>query len=200
MRNSQHADNTHLAKGVTGATRRDSPATPVIGIGPEQIAHGTLVRNLLQAVEGPNVIQTVDRGTEASVQAEDLPVDECRQWQVVEQIREVLPNVGIAILAQALVVEAVHLCDLARLVVTAQDGDALAIANLQGHQKCHGLHGVVSTVHVVAHEQVVGVRRLAAYPEELHEVVKLTVDISAHCHRAFYLLHIGLLGENLLGL
>jgi len=146
------------------------------------------------------VVQAVDRGTEASVQAEDLPVDERRQRQVVKQIGEVLPDVGVAVLAQTLVVESVHLCDLARLVVTAQDGDALPVADLQGHQKGHGLHRVVSTVYIVAHEQVVGVRGLSAYPEQLHQVVELTVDISAHCHGTFHLLHIRLLGEDLLGL
>ena len=67
------------------------------------------MRNFLEAIEGPDVVEGVDGGAETPVEAEDLPVHQSRQRQVVEQIREVLPHVGIAILPQALVVEAVHL-------------------------------------------------------------------------------------------
>ena len=59
-----------------------------------------------------------------------LVVDERRQRQVVEQVGEVLPDVRVAVLAQALVVEAVHLRDLAALVVTAQDRHAVLVAYL----------------------------------------------------------------------
>ena len=63
----------------------------------------------MEAIEGPDVVKGVDGGAETPVEAKDLAVDQRRQRQVVEQIREVLPHVGVAILAQALVVETVHL-------------------------------------------------------------------------------------------
>ena len=87
----------------------NSPSTAVVGVGPEKIAHGPLVRDFLEAIEGPDVVKGVDGGAETPVEAKDLAVDQRRQRQVVEQIREVLPHVGVAILAQALVVETVHL-------------------------------------------------------------------------------------------
>lgn len=37
-----------LAEGVAGTARRDSPAAAIIGVGPEKVAHGTLVGDLLQ--------------------------------------------------------------------------------------------------------------------------------------------------------
>ena len=52
------------------------------------------------------------------------------EGQVVEQVGEVLPHVGVAVLPQALVVEAVHLRDLTRLVVPSQDGDSLTVPYL----------------------------------------------------------------------
>lgn len=64
------------------------------------------------------------------MEAEDLILDERGEWQVVEEVGEVLPDVGVAVLAEALVVEAVDLRDLARLVVAAEDGDALRVADL----------------------------------------------------------------------
>ena len=69
------------------------------------------------------------------MEAEDLPIDEGRQGQVVKEVGKVLPDVGVAVLAEALVVEAVDLGDLAGFVVAAEDGDALTEANLQETQK-----------------------------------------------------------------
>ena len=61
--------------------------------------------------------------------------------------------------------------------------DFLPVPDLDGQEKTDGLHTVVAAVHVVAHEEVVGVGTPPAHPEELQQVVELAVDISAHCHR-----------------
>jgi uncharacterized protein involved in propanediol utilization len=58
------------------------------------------------------------------MQTEDLVLNQYREGQEIEQIGEELPHVGVAVFAQALVVEAVDLGDLAGLVVAAEDGDA----------------------------------------------------------------------------
>ena len=58
---------------------------------------------------------------------------------------------------------------------------------LEGDEESDGLDAVVASVHIVAHEQVVGVGRLAPDPEQLHQVVELAVHVPAHCHRAFHL-------------
>ena len=65
------------------------------------------------------------------METEDLVLDEGRQRKVVKEIRKVLPDVGVTILAQAFVVEAVDLSDLARFVVTAENGDSLWVADLE---------------------------------------------------------------------
>ena len=87
--------------------------------------------HLLEPVQRPDVVEGVDGGAEAAVEAEDLPVDERREGQVVEEVGEVLPHVGVAVLAQALVVEAVDLRDLPGLVVAAEDSDAFAETDLK---------------------------------------------------------------------
>jgi hypothetical protein len=38
---------------------------------------------------------------------------------------------------------------------------------------------------VRTHEEVVGIRVWSTNSEELHQVVKLAMDISTYCHRAF---------------
>lgn len=89
-----------------------------------------LMWNFLQAVQSSYVIQSVYGRRQASVETEDLSVDQRGERQVVKQVCEVLPHVSVAVLPQALVVEAVDLCDLPRLVVPSQDGDSLLETNL----------------------------------------------------------------------
>jgi len=78
----------------------------------------------------------------------NLFLDERSQGQVVEEVSEALPHVGVAVFARAFIIEAVHcanydcqnvakrqgskrtLCDLSALVVAAQNGDAISVANL----------------------------------------------------------------------
>ena len=60
----------------------------------------------------------------------NLVLHKRREGQEVEQLGEVLPHAGGAILAQALVVEAVHLRDLPALVVATQDRHPLAEPHL----------------------------------------------------------------------
>jgi len=138
-----------LPERVPGAARGDTPAASVIRVRPQQVTHGSLVRHFLDPVEGPDIVQRVDRRGQAAVQAEYLVIDEGSEREVVEEVGKVLPDVGIAVLAEALVVEAVDLRDLTRLVVAAQDGDPLRVSDLEGDEKRHGLDGVVTTVNVV---------------------------------------------------
>jgi len=65
----------------------------------------------------------------------DLAVNESCKWQVVKEIGEILPDVGVSVLAQALIVEAVHLRYLAALVIPAQNRDAVFEPNLTHKHK-----------------------------------------------------------------
>lgn len=69
------------------------------------------------------------------MQTEYLPVDKSREGQKVEQVRKVFPYGGVAVLAQTLVVEAVHLSDLSGLVVAAQYRYSLPVSDLQFEQR-----------------------------------------------------------------
>lgn len=89
------------------------------------------MRHLLQAVEGSDVIQGINRRAESSVEAEDLAVHQSSQGQEIEQVGEVLPYGRVAVLAKTFVIEAVYLGDLPRLVVAAEDCYSLAVPNLK---------------------------------------------------------------------
>lgn len=75
--------------------------------------------------------------------------DEGGEREEIEEVGEVLPHIGIAVFAQAFIVEAVHLRDLAGFVITAEDGDALRITDFEGDEEGHGLDGEVTTINIV---------------------------------------------------
>ena len=106
--------------------------------------------DFLYSVESTDIVECVDARGETSVEAEDLVLDQGCEGKEVEEVGEVLPDVGIAVLAQAFVVEAVNLGDLARLVVAAEDGNALWVSDLESYEEGDGLDGKVTTIDVVA--------------------------------------------------
>ena len=61
----------------------------------------------MDSVELSDLIEGVDGRGETSVEAEDLSFDHSGQGQVVEELSELLPHVGVAVLSQALVVETI---------------------------------------------------------------------------------------------
>ena len=76
------------------------------------------------------MVERVNAGTEAPVQGEDLAVDKGGEGEIVEQVRERFPHVGIPILSETLVIEAVHLSNLSRLVVSPKNSNPSRISHL----------------------------------------------------------------------
>lgn len=122
-----------MSEGITGTSRRDSPAAAIVGVGPQKVAHGSLMGNFLDTVQGSDVVQSIDARRQTTVETEDLVIDQGSQGEVIEEIGKVLPDVGVAVLAETLIVEAVDLCDLPGLVVASKDGDALGVSDLEGN-------------------------------------------------------------------
>jgi len=136
------------------------------------------------------------------VHAEDAAVDDGAEAHVVEHLAAVAPDARRAVLLHALVVEAVHLGDLTRLVVAADEGHAVRVPHLEGEEEEERLDRVEAAVDVVTcarsasqlgrfcvsrreregertEEEVVGVGALAADAEELEEVPELAMDVAA---------------------
>lgn len=126
------------------------------------------------------------------MKTENLILYHCSEGKVVEQVSQVLPDIGITVFAQALVVEAVYLGDLSALVVASQNRDSFLEAHLEANEKGHSLNTIVAPIDVVAHEQVVCVWRATTNFEELHQVMELSVDIAANRHWTFHRLHVKL--------
>jgi len=174
-----------LAEGVAGAARRHAETRPVIGIRPQQIAHGALVRHLANAVHTSYLVDGGDGRTESAVETKDQVVDERRQRQIIEKIHKQLPYFHVSVLGETFVVESVHLRDLARFVISSEDGDALGITDFERDEQTHAFHRVQTPIHVVTHKDEVGGRRFSRDGKKFQQVVELTVDVTANCHRCF---------------
>ena len=168
--------------------------------------------NLLDAIQRPDIVQSIDTRRQTAMQTEDLVVDERGERKIVEKVGEVLPNVCVTVLAQALVVKPIHLRDLTRLVVSAEDGNPLGISDLQSHEQSDSLDRVITSINVISckaakkmsdyqrsrhwavwgssygchtHEEIIGVGVWAADFEQLHQVVELAVNVTANRDGAF---------------
>lgn len=62
--------------------------------------------------------------------SEDRAIDDGCQSQIVENIGAVAPDIDRAVLAQALVIEAIDLRYLSGLVIAANESDAIGVSDL----------------------------------------------------------------------
>ena len=134
------------------------------------------------------------------MEAEDGVVDNSSEREVVEELSEVNPDIRVAILSKALIVEAVDLSNLSDLVVTSEDGNSVLEPHLQSDQERDSLDRVVATIDVITHEEVVGIWRLAANSKELFQIMELAMNVTADCDRGSNSLDVGLIDQDLLSL
>lgn len=105
--------------------------------------------HLLYAIERSDIVQSIDARGETSVKAEYLIVDEGGKGEIIKEIREVFPNIRVAILPETLIVESVDLCNLTRFVIATEDGNALRISDFEGNKESDGFYGVVTSINVI---------------------------------------------------
>ena len=134
------------------------------------------------------------------MQGEYLSLHHSSQWQLVKELREVLPHVGISVLALALIIKAVHLCDLTTLVVAPENGNPVSISDLECDQQCDRFHAVIAPIDVIAHKQVISVRAIASDLEQLDQIVELAVDVATNRDRTSDGLHVLFARNDLLAL
>lgn len=63
-----------------------------------------------------------------------LIFDAGRQRQKIEEICEIFPDIGVAILSQALIIESVNLGNLPRFVIASKDCDPVLESDLENNE------------------------------------------------------------------
>mmetsp|Transcript_15708 Transcript_15708/g.36056 ORF Transcript_15708/g.36056 Transcript_15708/m.36056 type:complete len:312 (-) Transcript_15708:8-943(-) len=189
-----------LSKGVSSTPWRNSPTTTIVGIGPDQIAHGPLVRDFLDSVKIPRMIQSINGRRQSPMKTEYAFGNHRRHWQVVKGIREMFPDIGISILPETLIIKPVHLGNLTTLVVSTQNGDTTPVSDFERNQQRDGFQRVIPSVNVIPHKEIVGIRTGSPNPKQFCQIIKLAMNVTAYCHWCLNRLDIGFLLENFLGL
>ena len=85
-----------------------------------------------------------------------------------------------------------HLRNLSWLVISSENCKSISEADLEADKESDSLHWVVTSIHIVTHEQVVRLRWLASDSEEFLQVVELPVDVTTDCHWGADYRHVGL--------
>lgn len=157
------------------------------------------MRNFLFTVNCLYLVEGFDTGRKTSVHAKGLLVDEGRQREIVENFGAVPPHIHTAVLAEAFVVEAIDLGDLARLVVAADKRNAVRIAHFERQQQKEGLHAVKAAVHEVAHKEIIGAGTVATHLEKLDQVKELAVDVTADRNGRVNVVNVRLFDKDVFG-
>lgn len=144
------------AKGIPSAAGGEGELVALgVRVGPDEVGHGALVGDFAEAVDDLDLVDGVDGGGEAAVDAEDLVVDDDAEGQEVEHVGEVVPHVGVAVFARTLGVEPVGLGHAAGLVISADEMHALWVSQLEADEEGDGFDAEETPVYVVACSRVI---------------------------------------------
>lgn len=66
-------------------------------------------------------------------------------------------------------------------MVATEDGDAVSETDLESDEERDCFDAVVTSIYIIAHEEVVCIWGISTYTEEFLEVVELAVDVAADC-------------------
>ena len=98
------------------------------------------MRDFHSSVDESDLVNSFDFRGKSSVDAEDFTFDNSSDTKVIEHLSAVLPWVGISVLSNGLIIEAVHGGDLSGFVVTSQEGDVSWVLELQAQEELEGLY------------------------------------------------------------
>jgi len=130
------------------------------------------------------------------METEDLVLDEGGQGKIVEQVSEHFPYVWAAVFSEAFIVETINLGNLSTFVISTKNRHSVFVSTFESNEERNSFDRIVTTVDVVTHEKVIRVGAFASDSEELDEVVKLSVNITANSDRATNRLDVRFVHEN----
>ena len=104
---------------------------------------------LAEAIDDFDLIDRVYRWRKAAVDTEDLVVDDDTQCEEIKHVRKIMPDICVSVFPRALGVEAVRLCDSARLMVAANQMDAIRVSQLQAYKQRNCLDAEKAAIDII---------------------------------------------------
>ena len=118
----------------SSSSRRHSPSLNVLRIGPHEVAEWSFVWDFHPSVDKSHLIDGLNLWGESTVDAENLTFDNSTDAKVIEDFSAVLPRVGVSILSNGLIVEAIDGRDLPGLVISSEQSDVGWVLHLQAEK------------------------------------------------------------------
>ena len=129
-----------------------------IWIGPQQITQQSCIGNLTGSANVLYLIDIAQLGTQTSMHADNLIINNCRARQTVEGVTKMLPDFD-AVAATAFIVESIYAVNSRAFVVSPEDEEVFWILDFVSKEKADNLDRLLSAVYVVPKEEVVGLFR-----------------------------------------
>ena len=63
-------------------------------------------------------------------------------------------------------------------MISSQDSNSIFVSYLQGDEKSDSLDAVVSSINIITHKKIIGVRYVASNFEKFHKIMKLAMDVT----------------------
>ena len=101
------------------------------------------------------------------MQAEYTISDDCSHWEVIKGIGKVFPHVCVSVFSKTFVIKAIDLSDLTTLVVSSEDRNPVSVSNLQSYKQSDSFQGIITSIDVIPHEQIIGFRTSSSDLEQL---------------------------------
>lgn len=130
----------YSSEGPSCPSRAHVVTTALVGVTPQKITNGSIVRNLLNPVKFPDMIKGIDVWGQSPMGSKDLILHYSCQGKIVKEVSEHFPCVCVLILPDTLIVETVVLSNCSRLMIPSQNSNPVFITHLQGQQQAHSLH------------------------------------------------------------
>jgi hypothetical protein len=89
--------------------------------------------------------------------AQDLLVNDGSNWEAVEAVSKSLPQLNI-VPSFALVIESINSIDGSALVISSEEEKVLWVLDLVGEEETNSLQALLSSVHIISQEEIVGIR------------------------------------------
>mmetsp|Transcript_31021 Transcript_31021/g.95995 ORF Transcript_31021/g.95995 Transcript_31021/m.95995 type:complete len:109 (-) Transcript_31021:483-809(-) len=108
-----------MSESVTCPTWRYAPSKTIVRITPHEVTYRPFVRNLVCTVQGQNLVYGVQAWRQATMRTKKTFINCGCKREVVEEVRKHFPNICAAVLANALVIEAIDLSNLPRFMIAS---------------------------------------------------------------------------------
>lgn len=153
------------AEKPAGASGAQLPSEDVFRVGPHHVAEGPVIGDFFIAVNQADLVDGSNVGREPPMDTKYRILNQGCDRQIVKDIGEIFPWVGIAVFLQNFVVKSVGLGDLTGLVVASEEADKMGVFEFEAEEILERFDRMVASIDEISDEYVFLVRDLSSDPE-----------------------------------